>query len=219
MWHLLRNDLVQADSNVALRDRRVVKIPLRIATLDHQKRGQYSMHKFCMGVSSCSSALVSFWISSALIAHSQAINAPKHVEQWGIEEVTVRSAHPYDNPFKEVRLQGRFACGEQSLTVSGFYDGQQTWRIRFMPDQQGTCQYTTVSNDPELNNQSGSFDVGPASPANHGPVHVAKTYHFSYADGTPYFLLGTTLYNWLNRDEALQRETLDTLSKNPFTKI
>jgi hypothetical protein len=48
---------------------------------------------------------------------------------------------------------------------------------------------------------------------------VAKTYHFSYSDGTPYFLLGTTLYNWLNRDEALQRQTLDTLSRSPFTKV
>jgi hypothetical protein len=50
-------------------------------------------------------------------------------------------------------------------------------------------------------------------------VHVAKTYHFSYGDGTPYFLLGTTLYNWLNRDESLQGQTLETLSRSPFTKV
>jgi hypothetical protein len=66
---------------------------------------------------------------------------------------------------------------------------------------------------------TGEFSVGPASKSNHGDIHVAKTYHFSFADGTPYYLLGTTLYNWINRDDQLRQQTLDTLGKSPFTKI
>ena len=143
----------------------------------------------------------------------------KNVEQWGREEISLKSTHAYDNPFSQVNLQARFTLNTRSVVVSGFYDGAQTWRIRFMPDQQGVWQFTTISNDPELNDQSGSFTVGPPSQGNHGPVRVAKTFHFSYADGTPYFLMGTTLYNWLNRDDALQNETLETLSKSPFTKV
>jgi hypothetical protein len=144
---------------------------------------------------------------------------PKNVEQWGIEEISLHSDRTYNNPFSDVQLQARFTSKDQSVLVSGFYDGGDTWRIRFMPEQQGPWQFTTISSDPELNNHSGHFEVTRPSGENHGPVRVAKTFHFSYADGTPYFLLGTTLYNWLNRDEALQTETLETLSKNPFTKV
>ena len=148
------------------------------------------------------------------------VKAPaKSVEQWGVEEIALRSGHAYSNSFTEVQLQARFTSGGKSVVVAGFYDGGQTWRIRFMPEQQGAWQFTTISNDPELNNQSGKFVVVPPSSGNHGPVRVAKVFHFSYADGTPYFLLGTTLYNWLNRDEALQKETLESLSKSPFTKV
>ena len=152
-------------------------------------------------------------------AWAQATVGVKQVEQWGVEEISLRSSVAYKNPFADVQLHARFTSNERSILVTGFYDGNETWRIRFMPEQKGSWQFTTISNDRQLNNQTGSFEVISPSGGNHGPVHVAKTYHFSYADGTPYFLLGTTLYNWLNRDEALQNETLETLSKNPFTKV
>jgi hypothetical protein len=141
------------------------------------------------------------------------------VEQWGIEEITVQSQRTYNNPFKDVQLQARFTSEGQSVLVSGFYDGKQTWRIRFMPQKVGKWTFTTISNDRHLNHQSGGFLTVKPSVANHGLVQVAKTFHFSYADHTPYFLLGTTLYNWLNRDEVLQTQTLETLSKSPFTKV
>jgi hypothetical protein len=153
------------------------------------------------------------------IARAQGTLGAGQIEQWGMEEISLHSNQTYDNPFKAVHLQARFTSTDQSVLVTGFYDGGDTWRIRFMPQQQGHWKFTTISNDPQLNNQSGSFETTAPSHQNHGPVHVEKTYHFSYADGKPYFLLGTTLYNWLNRDEALQDQTLRTLSKNPFNKV
>ncbi len=152
-------------------------------------------------------------------ASGQVPTHAQRVEQWGIEEVSLQSGHAHPNSFSEVQLQAQFTSGARSVVVAGFYDGGHTWRIRFMPDQQGEWQFTTKSNDPELNDQLGNFIVVPPSSGNHGPVRVAKTFHFSYSDGKPYFLLGTTLYNWLNRDEALQNETLETLRKSPFTKV
>ena len=153
------------------------------------------------------------------VSYAQPTVDAKDVEQWGVEEISLHSNRKYQNPFNDVQLQGRFTSKDQAVGVTGFYDGNDTWRIRFMPEHQGSWTFTTVSNDPELSGQSGSFHVLAPSHGNHGPVRVAKTFHFAYADGTPYFLLGTTLYNWLNRDEVLQEETLKTLAKNPFTKI
>ena len=72
---------------------------------------------------------------------------------------------------------------------------------------------------PELNGKTGEFTVTQPSPENHGPVHVAHTYHFAYADGSPYKELGTTCYVWELQTEALQEETLKTLATAPFNKI
>jgi hypothetical protein len=141
------------------------------------------------------------------------------VEQWGLEEIVLQSSQHYKNPFREVTLSASLECTGERQTVTGFYDGDSTWKVRFMPQRLGHCDFQTTSNNSEINHQSGSFDVTSPTIGNQGPVHVAKTYHFSYSNGTPYFLLGTTLYNWLNRDEALQRETLDTLGHSSFTKV
>ena len=144
--------------------------------------------------------------------------APR-VERWGVQELTLRSSRTYDNPFADVSIQGRFRSQGKDITVDGFYDGDHTWKIRFMPETAGTWTFTTVSADSDLNGKSGSFVADNAGAGNHGPVVVQKQYHFAYADGTPYFPLGTTLYNWLNRDLDLEIRTLSTLSRNPFNKV
>src|SRR5215469_6168287 len=161
---------------------------------------------------------VGLMLASAAICSSQPGYAHK-VERWGLQEIILHSSQHYENSFTEVTLSAKFVCAGEKQTVTGFYDGDSTWKVRFMPQQLGHCDFQTVSNNPQINNQPGSFEVTSPGTGNHGPVHVAKTYRFSYSDGTPYFLLGTTLYNWLNRDEDLQRQTLNTLSDGPFTKV
>lgn len=141
------------------------------------------------------------------------------VPQWGIEEIALKSTHAYANPFADVTFGAVFHCAGKTKTVAGFYDGDGVWKVRLMPEQVGACSFQTRSNDTALNGVRGRFTVGAAQASVHGPVHVAKTYHFSYADGTPYFLLGTTSYNWLNRDAALQDRTLASLEASPFNKL
>src|ERR1035438_8837624 len=143
--------------------------------------------------------------------------APR-VERWGVQEITLQSRATYDNPFTDVTVQGRFSSQGKEVTVDGFFDGDRTWKVRFMPDTAGAWSFTTVSADPELNGKSGSFASVDGGPANHGPVVLKNQRHFAYADGAPYFPLGTTLYNWLNRDRDLEIRTLATLSRNPFNK-
>lgn len=157
------------------------------------------------------------FVSAGLFA-SEPSYAPT-VERWGIQEIILHTSRHYDNPFQEVTLTSQFTCAAEQMKVTGFYDGESTWKIRFMPQQMGRCKFQTISNDPEINDRSGAFEVTSPDEGNHGPVRVAKTYHFSYSDGTPYFLLGTTLYNWLNRSNELQLQTLNTLSHSPFTKV
>ncbi|MDE2302093.1 MAG: DUF5060 domain-containing protein [Sphingomonadales bacterium] len=145
--------------------------------------------------------------------------AADNVEQWGMKEITLTSAKSYANPFADVQLQGEFRCAGKVTSVAGFYDGAGRWKIRFMPETQGNCRFLTRSGDRALDHVAGHFTVTAPAANNHGPVRPAHVWHFSHADGTPYFLLGTTSYNWLNRDPALQDQTLATLAGTGFTKI
>jgi len=88
-----------------------------------------------------------------------------------------------------------------------------------MPDKQGEWHYVTTSSRAELKDKTGAFTVTKPSPGNHGPVRVANTYHFAYADGTPYKELGTTCYAWTHQTWELEEQTLKTLATAPFNKL
>ena len=144
------------------------------------------------------------------------------VERWGIFELTLPGPSE-GNPFLDVQIGAQFARSHRTIDVDGFYDGENKgkgiYRVRFMPDVEGKWRYVTRSNRPELDGISGEFDVVAPSPSNHGPVAVRNSYHFAYADGTPYNQIGTTCYVWNHQGDALEEQTLATLKGAPFNKM
>lgn len=144
--------------------------------------------------------------------------AASSVEQWGLYEVALPGP-TNGNPFLDVVISARFTQGSQAVTAAGFYDGDGIYRVRFSPDRPGEWSYVTTSSAPELNGKTGGFMAIKPSANNHGPVHVTNTFHFAYADGTPYKQLGTTCYVWTWQPESLQEQTLKTLATAPFNKI
>jgi hypothetical protein len=140
------------------------------------------------------------------------------VEQWGVFELELAGSAE-GNPFLEVELSAQFSYKHRTIEVDGFYDGDGVYRIRFMPDSQGTWRYRTHSNHDELNGAEGTFTCTAPTPGNHGPVSVANTYHFAYADGTPYKQIGTTCYVWTHQGDELEQQTLATLESAPFNKM
>ena len=163
-------------------------------------------------------ALAAVFLGGALAAAPARAAAAAPVEQWGVFELTL-AGPSQGNPFTEVELSARFSQGERQLTAAGFYDGAGRYKIRFMPETTGAWRYETSSNRPELNGQTGTFAVTPPARSNHGPVRVAHTFHFAYADGTPFWEIGTTCYAWIHQTPELQAETLRTLAAAPFNKI
>ena len=156
--------------------------------------------------------------AAALVTESAAEAAAPSVERWGVFEVALPG--PEDgNPFTDVTLSARFTRGREAVTVPGFYDGDGTYRIRFSPPEQGAWTYRTRSNRPALDNKSGRVDVTAPKGANHGPVRVHATFHLAFADGTPFYQVGTTCYAWTHQTEALQEQTLKTLAGAPFNKL
>ena len=137
---------------------------------------------------------------------------------WAPHEITFTGPRE-GNPFLDVTLRAVFRQGERQVRVSGFYDGEGVYKLRFLPDTPGEWTYETTSNSPALDGQQGSFAVGPALPGHHGPVRVANRHHFRHADGTRFIPIGTTAYVWNLQGAALEEETLATLREAPFTKI
>ena len=102
------------------------------------------------------------------------------IEKWDYFELTL-SAAASGNPFRDVSLEAEFVHDHRSITVKGFYDGDDTYRLRFMPDMEGDWNYVTHSSLAALDGQTGEFLCTPPAGNNHGPVRVVDPYHFAYA--------------------------------------
>ncbi|HCO96011.1 MAG TPA: DUF5060 domain-containing protein, partial [Phycisphaerales bacterium] len=139
-------------------------------------------------------------------------------EQWDIFELALNGPEG-GNPFIDVKLSAEFKQRGRVFKPEGFYDGDGMYRIRFMPDAQGEWSYTTKSNRRELDGKKGKFTCVKPPPSNRGPVRVHKKWHLAYADGTPYFQVGTTCYAWAHQGNAIEERTLATLKDAPFNKM
>lgn len=159
-------------------------------------------------------AILFLWIG---LTGCLGIAESSEVEQWDIFELTLKGPSA-GNPFIGIEFSAVFENGGRQLEPEGFYDGDGAFKVRFMPDAQGTWTYRTKSNRRELDGQQGQFVCTATAPGNHGPVRVRNQYHFAYADGTPFFPFGTTIYEWPFQTEELKKQTLETLQQSPFNK-
>jgi hypothetical protein len=146
------------------------------------------------------------------------LEASYKVKKWDIFEIELKGPDG-GNPFIEVTLSGVFKFKDRTLEAEGFYDGNGIYKIRLMPDAEGTWTYVTKSSDRDMDGIEGAFVCTNPKNGNHGPVGVANTYHFVYQDGTPYYPVGTTCYAWIHQEPWLQEQTLYTLKSSPFNKI
>ncbi|MEU8139897.1 DUF5060 domain-containing protein [Streptodolium elevatio] len=93
------------------------------------------------------------------------------MRQWDLYELVLEGP-TRGNPFVDVDLSARFTLGGESTEVAGFYDGEGTYRVRFMPEHQGLWTYETAGNVTDLNGRTGRFECVEPGEGNHGPVRV-----------------------------------------------
>lgn len=100
----------------------------------------------------CLSAVLDIMLLGVSCAPPQ--QAPPQVEQkmrvplYGMFETFVENTRVYHNPFSETELRARFTSPSgRGVNYFGFYDGGNTWRQRFMPDEPGTWLYNLSFSD------------------------------------------------------------------------
>lgn len=133
-----------------------------------------------------------------------AAGADHEVEQWRVVEIPLTSTTSYGDPFQNVDVTATFTGpGGQTITRPAFWDGGQSWKIRFAPTATGDWSMTTACTDTTntgLHGVTTSVHCG-AYTGNHEiyqrgfPKISANGRYFTYADGTPFFYLGDT--HWL----------------------
>ena len=121
------------------------------------------------------------------------------------------------NPFVDYNISAAIS-GDDCITVKGFYDGNGTYIVRYMPQKEGEYTFRIFGSFSD-ETEEGSFKVEDSDEHNHGMVSVANQYHFTYADGTPYYSVGTTCYVWHQQGEEQKKETLENLVRCGFNKI
>ena len=110
--------------------------------------------------------------------------------------------------------------GGKTTEVKGFYIGENTFAVRFLPMETGLCTYRIEfpGQDGQVENITGREEVLPAGSGMHGPVQ-AKGVSFFYADKSRYLPFGTTVYALPAQPAERIEETLETLEKAPFNKL
>ena len=160
-------------------------------------------------------SLLAITFCFSALGHSSEL---EKIEQWGVYELSQQGTST-GNPYQDVMFKAEFKHDSHALTVPGFYDGNGVYKIRFSPDRLGKWSYITQSNLAGLSGRSGSFECIKPTGNNHGPLKIVNTYYLEYADGAPFYSIGTTAYQWTSVKQSIQEQTLKTLSDSPFNKI
>ena len=138
-------------------------------------------------------------------------NGIVEVANLGIFEQSFRHSGEYTNPYTQVTATATFTRpGGDRLSIPLFWDGDRIWKVRFSPELEGLWNWSISSNDPGLNDQSGSFQTVASN--NKGGIRSQKKYpyHFEYQDGTPFWFFGDTNWSVFNVDpeENLNRQSV-----------
>ena len=110
------------------------------------------------------------------------------VEQWARFETELTNTQTYVNPYKDVTLNVTYTSpGGSTVNFWGFHDGGQKWKLRFMPDEPGTWQYTATFSDGQPGT-SGTFNCIASDRPATIVAHAANPRWFGHKSGEPYLV-------------------------------
>lgn len=130
------------------------------------------------------------------------------VEQWRVAEISLGcDKRAYANPLTDVDVQAEF-CGPngETITLHGFWDGGDVWKVRFAPISVGTWRYHTRASDQnpafatsgqiECAAYTGALNIYRHGFLRKGPQGRYLMHH----DGTPFFWLGDTHWTFITEE-------------------
>jgi len=100
-------------------------------------------------------------LTLALPAHAQHVENQQNIPEighWDKFEIVLKNTRNYQDPYREVELKVWLKSPEgREIDFWGFYDGEQTWKARFSPDQSGKWVYRVWFDDQPDEVKEGAF--------------------------------------------------------------
>lgn len=114
----------------------------------------------------------------------------------------------------QVDLEAVIIGPDSRKIIKGFYAGNATYKVRFLPETAGLYEYEITG----VVQAKGFMQVEEAKVDCHGVVR-ADGCQLRHQDGRHFVGFGTTVYALANQSEELIDETIKTLSSAPFNKV
>lgn len=121
--------------------------------------------------------------------------------QWSTMEISLQSQQTYSNPYSDVDVWAELK-NDKGITLirPAFWDGGNTWKVRFTPPDTGsvwTWKTFASVEDQELVGKTGSFKSIPYTGSNkllkHGLLRMSEgKRNVIHADGKPFLVIGDT---------------------------
>ncbi|HVF27851.1 MAG TPA: DUF4038 domain-containing protein [Pyrinomonadaceae bacterium] len=168
--------------------------------------------------------LLTFIVLVSTRGQAQTASRVQSAALWSVQEFSFVTSAPRSNHYVETDLKAVFTgpAGVRQI-VRGFWDGGNTFKIRFTPTAVGRWSYTTESSDKNLNAKRGSFVCTKAASGARGFLRrdPAHPYHFIFDDGTRHFMFGTTYYGLMQNAMAGERwkEAVDKARAYGINKV
>ena len=149
-----------------------------------------SLSRFCLAL-----ALALF--ASNCSAESYSETGLPVISRLGLAEFELHYPDPVGNPFADVAAEAVFSgpAGEAEVRLDGFYDGDSTWRFRFVPRQEGrwSARLSLEREGRQVASADKEFICRDDDPhRSHGFLARSQVnpYRLQYEDGTPYYAIG-----------------------------
>ena len=149
--------------------------------------------------------IIGLGFAAAIAALPQTGTVVQVAHVWDRQEITLKAQNSYPSPYLSVDVWVDLVGPGFHKRVYGFWDGENTFRVRIVATAPGQWSWKSGSNpaDPGLGGKSGSFRAIPWSEAEkeananrRGFIRATPNGHaLQYADGTPYLLQGDTWWS------------------------
>ena len=128
--------------------------------------------------------------------------SPLDVRPWREIQIELTAEASYAAPYADVEVWADFTCGDDVLRRPAFWDGGDTWKVRFAPTRPGrwTWRSDSIVDDSGLAGRSGALDAvdGSDDPdpfVRHGFWRMSPGgRNLVHADGTPALLVADTAW-------------------------
>lgn len=151
------------------------------------------------------------------------------VEVYSVVDFVFKVKAKVDKDYTDIPFGAVFTAPDKStINVSGFYNDNNEFVLRFSPTMTGYWSYSTYSSLPQLSGLKGSVDaIANSNPEIHGAVTVnpQNPRKFVHQDGKSYFALAFEL-DWLfaldyDNPSALPKTTqiIDDVKANGFNQV